>query len=121
MAAGTLNLALEQGATFRKTLTWKTGTPAAAVNLTGYTARMQLRSSPGAATAAISLTDVANAQGQLVLGGAAGTIEIYIKDSATMALTAGGVYDLELVSPTPTFDVTRLVQGKYTLSLNVTI
>lgn len=118
MPAGTLNLTIEQGATFRKTLTWKTGTPAAAVNLTGYTARMQLRSTPSAATTVVSITDVSNPQGVITLGGAAGTIELFINDATTMLITAGGVYDLELIAPST--DVTRLVQGKYTISLNVT-
>lgn len=43
MAAAKLKLAIEQGATFTKVLTWKSGTPAAAVNLTGCKARMQIR------------------------------------------------------------------------------
>lgn len=118
MPAGTLNLALEQGATFRKTLTWKTGTPAAAVDLTGYTARMQLRASPSAATTVVSITDVPSSQGVITLGGVAGTIEIFINDATTTLITAGGVYDLELIAPST--DVTRLVQGKYTISPNVT-
>lgn len=43
MAAEKLKLLIEQGATFRKTLTWKAGTPPVPVNLTGCTARMQMR------------------------------------------------------------------------------
>jgi len=191
MAAGTLDIALEQGATFRKTLTWKTGTTPVAVDLTGYTARMMLKATPaktaskitaitkanpgvvttednhtlktgqsvvlpgvggmteatgrytitvltpktfsigvdttayttytsGGTVAFASITSTLNNDGSITLGGVAGTIALYIKDSTTDTLTAGGVYDLELISPTPTFDVTRLVQGKFTFSPNVT-
>ena len=42
MAAGLYDITIEQGATFQMNLTWKdsTGSP---VNITGYTARMQVR------------------------------------------------------------------------------
>lgn len=43
MAAAKLKLVIEQGATFRKTLTWKAGTPSVPVDLTGCTARMHIR------------------------------------------------------------------------------
>lgn len=119
MAAAVLNIIVEQGATFRKTLTWKTGDPAVPVNLFGYHARLQFRPTlQDTSTPLISITDVANSQGQIVLGESAGTIELYIKDTATDTLTANGVYDLELIAPNT--DVIRLVQGKYTVKLNVT-
>lgn len=44
--SGTTNRALEQGATYRLTVTWKTGTPATAVDITGYTARMMMKATP---------------------------------------------------------------------------
>lgn len=118
MPAGTLNLTIEQGATFRKLLTWKTGTPPTPVDLTGYAARMQMRNSPTAPTAVVSITNTPNSQGVITLGGLTGTIEIYINDTATMSITSGGVYDLELIAPNT--DVIRLVQGKYTISPNIT-
>lgn len=120
MAAGVLNLSIEQGATYRKSMTWKTGTPLAVVPLTGYTARMQLRRAVTDTLPLVSITDVLSASGQIVLGGVAGTVEIHITDTATMSLLTGGVYDLELMPPSPSTDVKRLIQGKYTLSLNVT-
>lgn len=54
MAAATFNLiksgssdySIEQGATYRATVIWKTGTPAVPVNITGYTARMMMKASP---------------------------------------------------------------------------
>jgi len=115
MAAGRTDIYIEQGATFRQVFTWENsvGTP---INLTGYTARMQIRSTIDAAVISATLTD---ANGGLTLGGAAGTISLYLSDTATTALTiTSGVYDLELVAPGG--DVTRLVQGGVSVSREVT-
>ena len=113
MAAGELNLAVEQGTTFSQTLTWKIdGT---AVNLTGYTARMQARDDVTSTTTILSLTQAAG----LTLGGVAGTIVIALTATTTAALVAGNyVYDLELVSSGGV--VTRLVQGTLAVSAEVT-
>ncbi len=115
MAAGTYNLTIEQGATFTATVTWSDAANAL-VNLTGYTARMQLRATLASATPAIELT---NANGRIVLGGAAGTIDLTIAAADTALLGAGSyVYDLELVSATGV--VTRLIQGTATSVAEVT-
>jgi hypothetical protein len=113
MAAGELNLAVEQGTTFSQTLTWKIdGT---AVNLTGYTARMQARDDVTSSTTILSLTQAAG----LTLGGVAGTIIIALTATQTAALVAGNyVYDLELASSGGV--VTRLVQGTLAVSAEVT-
>ena len=113
MAAGELNLAIEQGATFSQTLTWKIDN--ILVNLTGYTARLQARTDVTAPTTILSLTQAAG----ITLGGAAGTIVIAQSATQTAALVAGNyVYDLELVSSAGV--VTRLVQGTFTVSAEVT-
>ena len=39
------NITLQQGATHRELFTWQAGTPAQPVNLTGCTARLQVRPS----------------------------------------------------------------------------
>jgi len=44
--SGTTDYSIEQGATYRATIIWKTGTPAVPVNITGYSARMMLKTSP---------------------------------------------------------------------------
>ena len=112
-------LAIDQGATFRKTFLYTTSlTSLVPVDLTSYSARMQMRSSPTAAVAGVSLTSTPTASGQLIMGGSLGTIQVYITDVATAALSGGGVYDLEIISPLG--DVTRLVQGTYAVSPNVT-
>lgn len=115
MAAGTYDLELEQGATFALTVTWR-DSASAPINLTGYTARMQIRKTVSAPTTILSLTD---ANGGLTLGGAAGTIAIAISATQTAAITASaGVYDLELVAANGF--VTRVLEGSVNISKEVT-
>jgi hypothetical protein len=112
-------LPIEAGATFRKTYKYVSSlSPVVPIDITGYTARMQFRAKIGDALPVLSLTDVANASGQLIINGPQGSVEIYINDTTTSALYGGGVFDLELVSPTG--EVIRLVQGSYSVSPNVT-
>jgi tRNA threonylcarbamoyladenosine modification (KEOPS) complex Pcc1 subunit len=114
MAATTYDILIEQGATFSQVITYKES--GVAVNLTGYTARMQVRSTLESATTVVELT---TANGRIALGGTAGTITLTISATDTAGLTAGrGVYDLELVSGSGI--VTRLLQGVATISRNVT-
>ena len=113
------NIAIDQGATLRKSFLYTTSlTTLSPVDLTGYSARAQLRKTPSATATEVSLTDVASTDGQVILGGSAGTVTIYIVDAATMRLSGGGVYDVELVSPAG--EVVRLVQGQYQVSPNIT-
>lgn len=114
MAATTYDILIEQGATYSQLITYKDN--GVAVNLTGYTARMQVRSTLESATTVVELT---TANSRIALGGTAGTITLTISATDTAALTAGrGVYDLELVSGSGI--VTRLLQGVATISRNVT-
>ena len=112
----TYNITLYQGATFRLPLTWKAGDPATAVNLTGCTARMQVRADMKAPKALITLT---TENGGIVLGGAAGTIQIIVTAADTTPLQLqGGVYDLEIIFPGG--DVRRLLQGSVDILPEVT-
>jgi len=112
---GHYDFTLYQGASFSRILTWKNENDTL-INLTGYTARMQLRESQDEASAFLTLT---TENGGIALGGALGTITLSISASDTAALTqTSGVYDLELVSGGGI--VTRLLQGKILLSREVT-
>lgn len=114
MAAGLYDITIEQGATFTLSLTWKDST-GAPVNITGYTARMQVRENYESESTLVSLT---SSGGDIVLGGALGTIAITIAASVTQLLQLDeAVYDLELVNGAT---VTRLIQGKATVSREVT-
>ena len=111
-----LTLTIEQGATFDITLTWKDENDVL-IDLTGYSARMQIRSTISAAASLHELTD---SNGGIVLGDAAGTIQLLITAADTAALAFPGksaVYDLELVNGTV---VTRLLRGTVLLSKEVT-
>lgn len=112
--AGTLHITIEQGATFSPVFTWKdeNGT---LINLIGYTARMQIRENLED-TAFIHEATTEN--GGITLGDAAGTITLNITATDTAAFTFDtAVYDLELISGA---NVTRLLKGDVTLSLEVT-
>lgn len=110
--SGPTRLYCNQGSTFSKTLTWNIdGVP---VNLTGYTARMQVRSTYASATALVTLT---NGSG-ITLGTTNGQITLTISAVATAAIAAGNyVYDLELTSGST---VTRLLEGQFIVSPEVT-
>ena len=106
---------MDQGATFSRAITWQ-DSQAVPVNLTGYTARMQVRDEVDSASAALSLT---TENSRISLGGTAGTITLLVSATDTAAVAAGEyIYDLELVSGAGT--VTRLIQGCFTVDGEVT-
>ena len=114
MTAGTYLITAEQGATFNRVLTWKNSANVL-VNLTGYTARMQVREDYFSTTTALTLT---TENSRIVLGGALGTITLTVPATDMAAMSAGNyVYDLELISGS---NVTRLVQGTFTVNAEVT-
>ena len=114
MAAGYHHFIIEQGATFQNTLTLKDSADAV-INLTGYSAEMDLRKNQDDTTEVITLT-VANSR--VVMGGAAGTIKLVISASDTSALTVGdGVYDIELTDADGKVD--RILEGTYSIRGNV--
>lgn len=111
--SGTCNLTIEQGATWSITITWEVdGSP---VDLTDYTARMQIRRKHDSDDALLDITD----DDAITLGGVAGTIAILLSDDETAAIPAGlHVYDLELEASDGT--VTRLLQGSCNVDAEVT-
>lgn len=114
MPAGIYDITAEQGATFARTVTWRDAL-AVPITLVGYTARMQVRKSLDADSAVLTLTSVAG----ITLGGAAGTIALEVAAAKMSQILAGTYYyDLELTSSTG--KVTRLLQGKFTVTREVT-
>ena len=110
---GVYDIVCPQGATFDRTFTYSVG--GSAVDLTGYTAALQVRSGFDAGTALISLSTGGSG---LVLGGTAGTITATISAAVTGAVDAGSyAYDLELYQGAT---VTRLLQGAFTVTGGVT-
>lgn len=116
MTAGTYNLIIEQGATFRREMVWKDADDNP-IDLTGYSAKMQIRKKAGAADPAIAT--LSTDDDSIELGGVAGTIILNMSNTVTEAITAAeGVYDLELTSGAGF--VTRLLEGAVTFSKEVT-
>lgn len=114
MALSTYDIATEQGSNYGSVVTYEDDS-GALVNLTGFTARMQVRTYAGSPIPSLSL---ANSNG-LTLGGAAGTVTIAIPAESLSAVRAGGyVYDLEIQSPGGV--VTKLLSGKFTIEQEVT-
>jgi hypothetical protein len=114
MASSTYDIAAEQGANYAATLTYRDSSNNL-VNLTGYSARMQVRKTIGSTTPYLSLTQASG----ITLGGAAGTVAIAISAAALSAIPAGNyVYDLELVSGAGA--VVRLISGDFTVAGEVT-
>lgn len=117
MPAGRVNITIEQGATFARTVQWLQADGVTPVSLTGYVARMQIRRGYTSATTLISLTSSPAAG--LVITAATGTVAITITDEQTATLPAGSaVFDLELESGGGV--VYRLLEGKATITPEVT-
>ena len=113
MTPGKYNFICPQGTTFSKQLTWAIdGEP---VDLTTFTARMQVREKYTSSTTILNLN---TENGGIFLGGDEGTIQIDINATATSAIVPKDyVYDLELVSSST---VTRLIEGKFIVTPEVT-
>lgn len=115
MSAGVYDFYIEQGATFNQPLVWKDSS-GTAVNVTGYTARMQIRKTVDATTVILTLT---TENGRITVGTSNGLITLLVSAADTAALTSFcGVYDLEVISPTGV--VTRLLEGQVEVSKEVT-
>lgn len=115
MAAAPYDILIEQGATFQLNLVYKDSN-ASPIDISGYTARMQVRRAYDAPTPLLNLT---TENGAITLGGAAGTIAVQAAAALTTDLPAKpAVYDLELISPGGV--VTRLIRGVATITPEVT-
>lgn len=88
------------------------------VDLTGFTARMDIRANQQSTTPLLQLT---TANGRIILNVGDSTITLLIDAPDTEGLSwTQGVYDLELISGDVTPVVTRLLSGTITVSRNVT-
>lgn len=116
MAAVTFNLpVIEQGATYKHTLVWQDGN-GLAIDMTGCTAKMQVR--PSVASPDI-LIELSTTNGRISIIPLDGRISLYVSDEDTAVLTpAKAVYDLEIYLPNG--EVIRLIEGKVTIKAEVT-
>ncbi len=110
MAAGTYNFTVEQGATFTRLLTLKEND--SAMNLTGYSAASQMRSTADTSTVAGTFTATVSNAG-------AGQITLSMTATQTGNIEEGiYVYETEITSGAGA--ITRVLQGKVTVTANVT-
>lgn len=113
MIPGKYNITCPQGATFHQQLTWLIDNDP--VDLTGYTARMQVREKYNSPIANLDLN---TENGTITLGGALGTISIAVGASVTQGLVPKDyLYDVELDSGG---EVTRIIEGKFIVTPEVT-
>lgn len=113
MLAGLLDIEIEQGATFELVFIYQDelGNP---IDLTGMTARMQLRRQYKSTEVLIGLT---TENGRIIIDPFAGKITLRIAATDTADLTGSGVYDLEIVEGSV---VTRILEGSFTICAEVT-
>ena len=115
MAAAFWKISVEQGATWRTVLTLTDAD--GVIDLTGYTARMQIRQEIDSPTPLYSLST--DPGGGITIDGPAGQITLTIDDETSTGWAwRYGVYDLELVSPGG--DVDRLLKGEVDVDREVT-
>lgn len=116
MAAFKVRLNIVQGEDFHKRFTWKTGTPAAPVDLTGCAARMHVRATVDSPDTLLTLS---TADGRLTLGGVDGHVDMDLSNAVTAAIDwLAAVYDLEIVFPGG--QVRRLLKGPVVVDREVT-
>lgn len=114
MSAGKYDFRIEQGATFYQAVVWKDSS-GAAVDLTNYTARMQVRDY---STATELLLDLSSGSG-IEITPLEGKVALLVSATDTAAITwTAGRYDLEVEDSSG--HVTRILQGMITVSPEVT-
>jgi hypothetical protein len=112
MEATEYPLTIEQGSTFQMQFRWKVD--GNIVNLTGATARMQLRRSPRSAV----IFELTNTNSRILLGGTLGTVSLELTSDETASIPAGNfVYDLEIVFGSV---VRKLLRGTAVVASEVT-
>lgn len=121
MAAGKYNLTIEQGTTINLTLLYK-DSGSNPIDLTGYGAKMQIKSTYADKNPRtfLTLSSSLNADNTgLTLGGTTGSINIYVSAASSSAINFdAAIYDLEITSATGV--VTRILEGNAKLNREVT-
>jgi len=125
MLAGVYNITIEQGSTFGRLISLEqpdiaadpTGATFEEYNLSGHTARMQIRRTVESTSTMLSLT---TENGGIVInpGTPDNEIEIVISAANTATLTTDGVYDLEIINNGGA--VSKVIRGTITLIPEVT-
>ena len=117
MAAGVYHILIEAGAKFERQIAVLEADGITPRNLSGYTARMQVRETRQSATKILDLASTGLTP-KITVTGAQGLIDIALTATDTAALDfESAEYDLEIVNGT---EVERLLEGNVRLSKEVT-
>lgn len=112
--AGRYDTICDQGATYERVVILRDAA-AGLVDLTNFTAKMQIRSTAASPTVIKELT---TENGGITLGGVTGTISLLITATDTAAMAAGNyVYDVNLVSGGT---INKPLYGTFTVRAGVT-
>ena len=115
MSGGNYNITTEQGSTFTLQFDITINGTKMTSGLSGYSARMQVRSSASASTAVLDLVSPTN----ITLNTTTGLITVTVSAAQMAAVTAGKyVYDFELVSSGGI--VSKPIKGKFIVLAEVT-
>ena len=111
MAAGTYNFTIEQGANFTRVLSLKEND--SVMNLTGYSVASQMRASHDSSTVVGTFTGN-------VTSGSGGQITLLMSNTTTGGIEEGiYVYDVEITNGS-SGAITRILQGRVTVTPQVT-
>lgn len=116
------DICIFQGATFSQTLYWEVGNPPVPVNLSGYTAKLQIRSSH---KSKVVILELSTSNGRITLGTGGdmttGAINLLVSATDTAQLSicddVKPVYDLEMTNGSI---VSRIMQGNIIIAPEVT-
>lgn len=125
MRAGKYDMTCEQGTTFIRTLAVlqpdlendPTGETFEIMDLTGYTARMQVRRTVESTSKMLDLT-TSNGSLDVVFQDQVNVVRIFLPSEVTASVSTSGVYDLELINQGG--EVSRLVEGNFIVVPEVT-
>ncbi|HDR9199683.1 TPA: hypothetical protein QDB48_000970 [Burkholderia vietnamiensis] len=133
-AVGQFNFQLKQGSDTEISMTWLQDDGVTPMSLVGYSMELTIRAFVSNAAALLSMNSTAQSGSRIVLGGAAGTIDLIFDAADTAALPLGavsvgnqfgglpvyqlGVYDLRFTDPSGS--IGYLLEGSITLDPRVT-
>ena len=115
------DLITDQGSTVNQVFTIK-NSARKALNLTGYTARMQVRSwdKSSSNTVSVVTAEYTTENGYMIVNGVAGTVTLLVPPADMAEFPAGTYqYDVEIESA-DSGDTTRIIQGKFIVRPEVT-
>lgn len=120
MAASTINLSVEAGATFNHQMQWMDANKLP-INMTGCTARSHWKTT---LNDVVPLKELTTENGGIVINIPTGTITLHLTATETALIPyVDAIYDLEIIFPpdsTGEITVVRLAKGKVKISREVT-